>query len=82
MTLDNVRDREEAGRIARKLLVDLQVPVTITGRAIVPAASVGIALYPQDASTPAAMLTAADDAMYHAKRRGTHSFAFPQSKAG
>lgn len=74
--LDGPGGRDEAAQVARKILADLAPPVSLDGRALVPAASIGIAMYPADATTASDLLAAADDAMYEAKRGGRHSFAF------
>lgn len=76
VTLANLREREEAVRIAIKLLAELQEPLQLEDRLLRPAASIGIALYPGDGGTPAELLSTADDAMYEAKRLGRHTFAF------
>lgn len=83
VALENLRSREEAAGVARKLLEELERPLRIDGNALTPLASIGIALYPGDARAPAELLTAADNAMYEAKRQGRHSFAFgPSPTAG
>jgi diguanylate cyclase (GGDEF)-like protein/PAS domain S-box-containing protein len=56
--------------VAQKLLAALGAPVTLEGRAISVTPSVGIALYPQHAATPADLVKHADAAMYEAKRQG------------
>lgn len=76
VTLENLREPEEAVRIARKLLKELQEPLQLGSQWLTPAASVGIALYPGDGDSAATLLSAADDAMYEAKRRGRHGYAF------
>lgn len=74
--LENLQDCSEAAGIARKLLAALQAPLQIRLQTVIPAASVGIALYPRDAHTSAELLAVADGAMYEAKRGGGHTFAF------
>ena len=74
--LANLRERDEAVRIACKLLAELQEPLLLGELRLLPAASIGIALYPGDGHTPAELLAAADEAMYEAKRRGRHTYAF------
>jgi diguanylate cyclase (GGDEF)-like protein/PAS domain S-box-containing protein len=56
--------------VAGKLLSALSSPVTLEGRPISVTPSVGIALYPQHAATPADLVKHADAAMYEAKRQG------------
>jgi len=76
VSVAGLRDEMEAASIARKLLAELQQPFQIDGHGLMPAASIGIALYPGDGHTPDEVLAAADNAMYDAKRRGQHGFAF------
>jgi diguanylate cyclase (GGDEF)-like protein/PAS domain S-box-containing protein len=76
VTVGNLHEREEAASIARKLLAQLQQPFQVDGQDLAPAASIGIALYPDDGRRPTDLLSAADDAMYEAKRRGRHGIAF------
>ena len=54
----------------------MQEPLLLGELRLLPAASIGIALYPGDGHTPAELLAAADEAMYEAKRRGRHTYAF------
>ena len=57
-----------AGRLERCF----REPVVVEGRTLRGSASVGIALYPEDAATKDELLSAADAAMYlakHAKRQ-------------
>ena len=63
-------DSDEVGvcQVADKLLRVLSEPCEIDGRALSVGASIGIALYPQDASDVATLLQRADAAMYEAKR--------------
>jgi diguanylate cyclase (GGDEF)-like protein len=60
----------EAGQIARKLIARVSEPYTVGSRLLVIGASIGIALYPDDADTADQLLVLADSAMYVAKRGG------------
>jgi diguanylate cyclase (GGDEF)-like protein/PAS domain S-box-containing protein len=66
--------------VVHKLLAALSAPVTLEGRPISLTPSVGIALYPQHAATPADLVKHADAAMYEAKRQGraTHCVYDPE----
>jgi len=65
--LTQITELDEAVTVATRILAELSLPVEVDGTAIVPGASIGIAL-----STPAHrarnLLRRADTAMYHAKR--------------
>ncbi len=66
------RDRDDVAALAEAVLEECRVPVEILGSAVASGASIGIALAPDDAQTPEALLRCADLAMYEAKgnRRG------------
>lgn len=58
---------EGAGAVARRMLEGLAAPLTLEGREVHVSASIGIALYPADATDIARLLANADAAMYAAK---------------
>jgi len=62
-----VRSRAEVGEIAFRLERSFDEPYALEGCELHGSASVGIALYPEDATTCDSLLSAADAAMYVAK---------------
>jgi diguanylate cyclase (GGDEF)-like protein len=60
-------DGHDIGRRAERLLAALSQPVQIEGRAISPVASIGVAVYPDDADDAADLQRFADMALYRAK---------------
>src|ERR1035438_4624819 len=65
-----VQNRAKVEEIAQRLERSFDEPFSIEGRVLRGAASLGIALYPEDGATKDDLLTAADAAMYltkHAK---------------
>ncbi len=64
--------------VAEMIASCLQPPVNVDGMTIQAGASTGIALYPTDGESPAALMRRADAAMYEAKQAGrSHVFAMP-----
>ncbi|HLF96015.1 MAG TPA: diguanylate cyclase [Methylococcaceae bacterium] len=64
------------GRVARKLLGLIEQPFEVGGNLHRLSASIGIAVFPQDAQTPDGLLDAADSAMYAAKSAGRSRFIY------
>ena len=73
---EDVADADNAASLARTIITSLSQPVVISGREVAVGASVGIALYPDDAATTENLCKAADSAMYRAKVSGRGTFAF------
>jgi diguanylate cyclase (GGDEF)-like protein len=57
-----------AARVARKIEMACALPFEIGGHRLKTAASIGIALYPQDGANAQLLMKHADTAMYHAKQ--------------
>jgi EAL domain-containing protein (putative c-di-GMP-specific phosphodiesterase class I)/PleD family two-component response regulator len=76
LILPELKDAAEAGLVARKLLNALKSPFLIAGNEVFCTASMGIAIYPEDAGDAEALLGHADAAMYRAKQLGSDSFQF------
>jgi diguanylate cyclase (GGDEF)-like protein len=68
-----VRSRAEVEEVAQRLERSFDEPFAIEGFILQGSASVGIALYPEDAATKDSILGAADTAMYAAKHTGRHT---------
>ena len=62
-------DADVAGR-AKRLLAKLSQPQTIYGRVVSPGASIGVAVYPDDAGDAGDLQRFADMALYRVKTRG------------
>jgi diguanylate cyclase (GGDEF)-like protein len=56
--------------VAEKLLSQIPLPVEIAGKELRSNASIGISVYPLDATNIDSMMKNADSAMYHAKSKG------------
>jgi len=73
LLLTNVSNRAAVALVAAKIRSSLTMPGSVdpVGRVVEPrtiAASIGIAMFPEDATDPAQLIVAADTAMYDAKR--------------
>lgn len=79
--LGSLRDRQEAVPIAEKIIANIGQPIAHAGHSIVSGASIGIAIFPEDAADFATLRRLADRAMYQVKRRGSSGFAFADSTA-
>jgi len=62
--------------LVQEMLVALAAPFSILGKDVQISASIGITLFPQDASTPDELLSNADQAMYAAKNAGKSCFSY------
>lgn len=67
---------DDAAKVARRVVTLLNEPFQDNGLTHLIGVSVGIALHPADGLTGAALLRAADTAMYCAKKNGKANFAF------
>lgn len=76
MVLNSVKAPADAGLVAEKVLLQLGAAVQIGGREFRTSASIGIAVYPQDATEQQALLRRADAAMYVAKQSGRNNYRF------
>lgn len=74
--LSDVNDIAAAGRIGNDIVNRLSVPFTIEQQDFYLSASIGIALYPDDASSTDALIKCADQAMYKAKSEGRRRVTF------
>lgn len=66
----------DAEALARRILAAFDAPIDVDGQQIRMAASLGIAMFPQDSAEPEVLLTNADLALYRVKQSGRGSFAF------
>lgn len=66
----------QAEAVAQKLLEMAALPTSINGLACAVSASIGVALFPQDASDEQGLLKFADGAMYAAKQSGRNHCRF------
>ncbi|MES2582412.1 MAG: diguanylate cyclase [Pseudomonadota bacterium] len=71
----NLQNLVKADALAQALVKSLSRPFSIGTNLMTIGASVGIAFWPQDGSDAAALILAADKAMYRAKQSGGNSWA-------
>ena len=65
-----------AGATARKILAAVAEPLVIDGTVLIPSASIGISICPDDGADAEALVRNADTALYLAKAAGKNAFRF------
>jgi diguanylate cyclase (GGDEF)-like protein/PAS domain S-box-containing protein len=74
--LPGIPSAQDASRVATKLLTTISKPFELDGHLISITSSVGISLYPHQASDLDTLLKEADNAMYRAKQAGKGRYEF------
>jgi len=74
--LETFKGNSQLGKVAQKIIDVIGQPVELHGSQVSVGASIGIALYPEDARNSDELLKNADVAMYHAKQIGRNTFQF------
>ena len=82
VVLDDLAAPEDAALVAQKVLDRLFQPLVLCGQEVFPTGSIGIAMYPRDGADSAALLKAADSAMYRAKAIGGNHYHFYAADMG
>ena len=74
--LTSIDNRENARKVAHKLLEQVRDPIDIEGNAFRVGFSIGIAMIPDDGLEPKGLIEAADVAMYRVKNSGKNGVEF------
>jgi diguanylate cyclase (GGDEF)-like protein/PAS domain S-box-containing protein len=80
VVMEAVAGPREAVERLHRFVDALDAPVRLTGREIMPAASIGVSLFPDDGSDASGLIQAADTAMYRAKDSGRNRVEFYTSQ--
>ncbi|GIU16823.1 bifunctional diguanylate cyclase/phosphodiesterase [Shewanella sp. MBTL60-007] len=73
---DSIESPNHAAELVDKLLNQLNIPMQLNEHTVHPAASIGIAIYPDDGLRAEDLIRHADIAMYSAKAAGSNQWAF------
>jgi diguanylate cyclase (GGDEF)-like protein/PAS domain S-box-containing protein len=76
VVLPDIASPEDAARVAKKIIGAICDPYFIGGQTLSSSPSIGICLYPDDASEISDLLKNADVAMYEAKAQGRSNYQF------
>ncbi|MES2261100.1 MAG: EAL domain-containing protein [Pseudomonadota bacterium] len=76
LILTMTRDQQDAVLVANEVREALRAPFDLDGRAAALTASIGIAMYPDDATDPETLVKYADTAMERAKQAGRDGYRF------
>jgi diguanylate cyclase (GGDEF)-like protein/PAS domain S-box-containing protein len=71
-----IADVDDSVIVAEKVLHGIKEPFGIDGQEVVVTFSIGIALYPQDATTNSGLIKQAENALHHAKVSGRNQYQF------
>ena len=72
--LSEIADTADTAKLAERVIGEVRKPVTWEGRKLYVTTSVGIAVYPDDATDPEELLKNADIAMYRSKDLGRNNY--------
>ncbi len=74
--LPRIEVRADAELVADKIIRELSRPIAIQKQVLSVTASIGIVIFSDKLSTPQALIKAADEAMYSAKKAGANQYYF------
>jgi diguanylate cyclase (GGDEF)-like protein/PAS domain S-box-containing protein len=74
--IPELQNRDEASLVAQKLIDGFYQPIVLDSHEITISFSIGISIYPDDASTTGQLIKNADMAMYHIKGRGKNGYEY------
>jgi diguanylate cyclase (GGDEF)-like protein/PAS domain S-box-containing protein len=74
--LTDFKQTVDIAKVAQRILIEFQKPVTVNGRDVSSGVSIGIALYPEDGADVDTILKNADTAMFHAKSSGRGRYQY------
>ena len=77
--IEELKKPQDASILAEKILETLQEPIYIENHQLYVSGSIGISIYPEDATDAQNLLKYADTAMYKAKEEGCNNFQFYSS---
>ena len=77
--IEELKKPQDTTIIAEKILKTLQEPIHIENHQLYVSGSLGISIYPEDATDAQNLLKYADTAMYKAKEKGRNNFQFYSS---
>ena len=72
--LNQVSNAQDVGRVAESIVDELTRPFTVKRETVLIGASVGVAVYPDNAETADALIRLADKAMYEVKHSGKRGY--------
>jgi diguanylate cyclase (GGDEF)-like protein len=78
--VENVPNADNLGALANEIIRVIDTPMQLNNRSVGVSSSIGIAVFPDDATTSQALLENADIAMYHAKEQGRSNFQYFTSR--
>ena len=76
LLLSDINKPENAASVARRILKDMPITLTIEGKQVSVTSSIGISVFPEDGNDSETLLKHADSAMYHAKQNGRNTYQF------
>jgi len=76
LVICNPASHEQVAELIERIRRSVMAPVRVKDQDILPGASIGVSLFPEDGDSPEKMMRAADAAMYHAKTLGKNNFQF------
>jgi diguanylate cyclase (GGDEF)-like protein/PAS domain S-box-containing protein len=76
LTLEDITDHASLTELIQRIVGCISDPIFVQGHDLDPTASIGLAIYPDDALVGADLIKAADTAMYKAKDGGRNRFQF------
>jgi EAL domain-containing protein (putative c-di-GMP-specific phosphodiesterase class I) len=79
--LENIVPAEDAaGQVARKVLASFAEPFSVEDHSLSCSCSIGISVFPSDATDPQVLIRDADTAMYHVKDSGRATYRYFSSE--